>query len=442
MSRASASYAAPRAGFTIDPWVIIAFLYPLTQVIMVEFGGQLYLTDLAGMALLLYALQLPDFRQRLLQIRVVLFFLALWFIGQVLTDLYRETPIEDLARGWAKILFFGIQIAALWMFLPRKRSYLLAFGMGMALTFPLIVPPQYYEHVWKFGYGDGLMVALACLCCLTLPYIGSMRQYAPVLLALVAAFLLLQNARATFAVSIIAAAVCAIGLVLDRAPNLRRQLTPFTFAILLAIGVSATSALGAVYGATAESGLLGEKALVKYEAQSSGDLPLILGGRSESLVSVIAIQDSPVLGHGSWAKDRKYVEMFRTIRIRLGLNFPKTTYIESDRIPSHSYFFGSWVEAGILGALFWLGIFFMPLTACYYLLKRSEPLMPLIAVISLSLVWSIPFSPFGASARFTASYAIVAMLWFIISARRQHASTAPRPQQPYRAKPTKYQPAE
>ena len=55
-------------------------------------------------------------------------------------------------------------------------------------------------------------------------------------------------------------------------------------------------------------GLLGENARQIYEQQARGDLGLLIGGRSEILVSIRAIMDSPIIGHGSWAKDYRYSE--------------------------------------------------------------------------------------------------------------------------------------
>lgn len=107
----------------------------------------------------------------------------------------------------------------------------------------------------------------------------------------------------------------------------------------------------AIYGTAVESGLLGRDALVKYRDQTSGEVPLILGGRSESLVAVQAIADSPVLGHGSWARDRRYVELHHAIKVEYGLPVFDAERGKRDLIPTHSYLLGSWVEGGFLGGL-------------------------------------------------------------------------------------------
>jgi len=88
--------------------------------------------------------------------------------------------------------------------------------------------------------------------------------------------------------------------------------------------------------------------------QAHGEYGLIVGGRSEILVSAQAIMDSPILGHGSWAKNEEYAAMLNYLRESMG--YVAQGKHESGLIPTHSHIFGAWVEAGILGAVFWLWI--------------------------------------------------------------------------------------
>ena len=60
------------------------------------------------------------------------------------------------------------------------------------------------------------------------------------------------------------------------------------------------------YQYAARSGYLGEDAQKKYEMEASGKYGVLLGGRTELLASLPAVYDSPILGHGSWAKNRIY----------------------------------------------------------------------------------------------------------------------------------------
>ena len=88
----------------------------------------------------------------------------------------------------------------------------------------------------------------------------------------------------------------------------------------------------------------------------------MLGGRPEILVSSRAVLDSPILGHGSWAKDFKYNEMLNDLLIEQGKRENYLQDLDPDwrgLIPVHSHLMGAWVWAGILGAIFWAYIFWL-----------------------------------------------------------------------------------
>ena len=55
----------------------------------------------------------------------------------------------------------------------------------------------------------------------------------------------------------------------------------------------------------------------------------------------------------------------------------------------------------------------LPFAAFFHLMKARERLLPLIAYLGASLLWAVPFSPFGATERFMAAFQIVTLLWFV-----------------------------
>ncbi|MDH3662340.1 MAG: hypothetical protein OEU92_20315, partial [Alphaproteobacteria bacterium] len=189
---------------------------------------------------------------------------------------------------------------------------------------------------------------------------------------------------------------------------------PLSYGRMLVIGAMLfVTSFGALklYGYAAESGMLGEKSRQKYETQSAlGDLGILLGGRSESLVTVQAIQDSPLIGHGSWAKDRYYAELRQLMLYRLGF-VNRFIEPENDLIPTHSHLLGSWVEAGVGGALFWIGILGLVIAALRRLYASDDPLRPYLVFLMFLFIWDILFSPFGAQRRLTNGFLMVAALF-------------------------------
>ena len=56
----------------------------------------------------------------------------------------------------------------------------------------------------------------------------------------------------------------------------------------------------------------------KYEQESAGYYGVLLGGRPELLAELPAVYDSPILGHGSWAREPLYIIEQRQALLLLG----------------------------------------------------------------------------------------------------------------------------
>jgi hypothetical protein len=188
----------------------------------------------------------------------------------------------------------------------------------------------------------------------------------------------------------------------------RKLRTIFTVVILAAgvIGISRG------YAYAAQHGWLGADESEKYAVQSSGVGGVLLGGRSDLLASSAAIWDSPILGHGSWAKDPFYGALLVNSMEDLGYE-DATSGLEGDLIPSHSYFFGAWVESGIIGAIFWGWVLWFVAGALFRASGR-EPLFPFFAFVGIFVIWNVLFSPYGTDSRFTATYFIYAIIFLAL----------------------------
>jgi hypothetical protein len=155
--------------------------------------------------------------------------------------------------------------------------------------------------------------------------------------------------------------------------------------------------------------LLGDDARDKYLIQSSGDMGVLLGARAEILASAQAIIDSPVIGHGSWAKDPKYADILVSSLGQHGYEIQGES--ESDLIPSHSYIMGAWVEAGVVGAIFWFWALMLAVRSLVATQRGDSALALLVVFVAFNLLWNIPFSPFGAEARLYTAYYLSLMIF-------------------------------
>ena len=220
-------------------------------------------------------------------------FALLWFVGLVFSDLYRETPFGQYARGWAKIFFFVVNFTAIRLLIGKNAGHAVIFVFLLLVASAIklwlgvggiIISGGIFGPAWKFGYGT-LFAATVLLLSTVLILKPGTRIIGIVLPFLSAAFSLVLNARNLFGTSALAALVMAL------TSGRKRPFTPQAIAVFALIGGIASYGLISVYSYTASQGMLGQKALEKYEAQSQGDLGIVLGGRSESLDSIQAIMD-------------------------------------------------------------------------------------------------------------------------------------------------------
>jgi hypothetical protein len=355
--------------------------------------------------------------------------LAFWLIGAVVTDSARHTELANVVRGWSKIIVFTLSFFALAKLSGGRPARLAAFLLGMAAATcmaTLLFPSLFQEELpWKFGYATPLSLLAVVGASIRLngrpPSI--VRQVSlPLILAAVN---LALNFRSLFAILVAVAGVTAL-------VHLARILFPGRRIMGVATGMATITlfvlggwGVSQGYSQLAASGVLGQDALAKHQMQTQGDLGLLLGGRTESLASVQAIKDSPLLGHGSWAENRYYAELLLLELERSG-RAPQGGVVTSALIPSHSYFFGAWVESGIAGALFWLVAFVTSVVALLRLIDLRSTWTPFLAFCCIQLIWNIPFSPFAAEGRFmVAAQLLVALL--VIEATRKSRGFLVRP---------------
>ena len=179
---------------------------------------------------------------------------------------------------------------------------------------------------------------------------------------------------------------------------------------LIVIGGSWAGILSMGYKYAAQEGMLNEKAQQKYEAQTkkgSGPLALLMSGRGEFFVGLMAAFDEPFWGHGPWPLDTKgyYRDFLRDYGdyddYRRYEDYQNYLAMASGSfgyhaLPVHSMIIGNWVFFGILGFPYWIYI----LLRIIYLLRRYIDAIPqwfgYLSFIIPSLLWNIFFSPFGA----------------------------------------------
>jgi O-antigen ligase len=209
------------------------------------------------------------------------------------------------------------------------------------------------------------------------------------------------------------AVICILVFSLELYSRARERLAiKVPHAVIVFVGLIAVWICADIYKDLAVSGNLGVAAQEKYESQvisltGIGLLDTLFGGRSEILVSVRAVLDAPIWGHGSWAADYKYVAMYEYIAERLGADLGQ---VESDLIPSHSHLFGAWVESGVVGGLFFVYVLWIVGSRTFELTKSEHPNRMLLTFVGMTMVWDVLFSPFGGEMRIKTALGIAMLL--------------------------------
>ena len=397
-----------------DGWLaLVAFLAPAMSWLEASVFGRFFASELILLGLLpflclacgrMLAAPLP---------RTLLALGVLWLASQMLTDAVRETEFRDYARGWAKIGFFLANFCVLYMLLYGSRQRIVLFGVGAVVGGYLafwLNPSEFADsYPWKFGVGTATTM-LAVLVTQWRAYPENLILRALPLLT-VGVVHLTSGFRTMVGILMFSLVYMATQWMVGR-----RRVVPAPSPLrgLLFLVVCAVIGVGTIqfYEIAAESGYLDERSTLTYKRQSAGEFGVLLGGRPAILASGRAVMDSPILGHGSWVRNPDYAAYLLDARL-LGYNTPLSIGLEEELIPTHSHLMGAWVEAGILGAVFWAWVAFL----CLRVLSRAylirDRMVTLIAFIGFALLWDIVSSPFGGDRRlFTAWYVVLMMFAF------------------------------
>lgn len=427
-----------REGLLLDA---IAFFLPFSRLIEIHLVGNLFLHDILTPIVILL---LVGQRTSLRPLRTLLILLGVWLAGAVVTDFYRHTPFTDYARGWSKIILFGLNAIMVWMLTngQGRRLAIYTFSTGFALCLSAIIMPEEADLTdpWKFGLGYGVALTVASLSMsnrLNKRFGGNIGSW---MLGVVAIVSIFQNSRSLFAICALAAAYAPLARWISARPTWVRRFSPLSFMAIILAGLIVGQGLVAGYGSLAQSGFLGRDAQTKFLDQTKGNLNFLQGGRSESLVSLEAIADAPILGHGSWAKDPYYLQLLLVKMREAGLPSPGTFYSIGVKteflIPTHSYLFGSWVESGILGIPIWIYAFFLAFQSLYAIVKiRGQP-SALLSLVAFAMMWDVFFSPFASDTRILKGLEICILIAVASSLRKMGASELMRPQLPWSAAST------
>jgi hypothetical protein len=347
--------------------------------------------------------------------RTIALFGVLWAIAQLVSDIHNETQMLDAAKGvFAPIVFIGT-IVGLARYFKTHFSYFPSFLLGVTLgglISLLLFPTDYFNfNPWKWGLSSFFLSLIAILFSFFVNRKSKTLLFVVLIILMAVSFSFNSRSMAIFP---LIAALAYVSCYNKKESRTRRWLSgrwAATKALLVVLPALMLINVGATALFSSDEFLskLPGDAASTYKVQATGDFGILIGARSEILISGQALLDKPMLGHGSWAKDRDgYLDKYAVLRHQLGYNTRDDNQYESfssDLIPVHSYLMGAFVWAGIFGGLFWL----VTLSRVYRAFIATLSYLPYYFYFGMiGFVWDVFFSPFGANARWNASIFLAA----------------------------------
>src|SRR6266568_6830490 len=112
---------------------VFMFLIPVLQCVQFKSIGVIFASDLLLLAAFPPILLRSMHRLRQRQVQTVLLLGLAWFLGQVFTDVIRQSQPEDFLRGWSKIGLTITHFAVIWVLLRNSIRRFVLYGIGICI---------------------------------------------------------------------------------------------------------------------------------------------------------------------------------------------------------------------------------------------------------------------------------------------------------------------
>lgn len=395
---------------------LLLFLVGVFSRTQISIGGKIGIAELIMVACAPFVFV---YSYRTLKYDKVLWFfylVLLWIGGALYVDLSINNYLPFMMRGLAvPITVFGGAIC-LYGLLRKNPENLKWLLLGMAISGVVSVFIFQGGRAGDIATEEGVEAGVESVVnyklfwvnqattWLTLPLVAWYKKtpkwYMFAAMVVLIGFSLISGARSIFLVNVVSLALIAIG-------GKTRSSIAFSrrhYVAMAAIIVIAAVAANVIYRHAVVKGYMGDRELNKYEVQTaegSGILHLLMSGRGEFFIGLIAALDKPLVGHGSVALDdgryrsdflKKYgsdEEIARTIRMLAKHSG------ELFHIPSHSHIICYWMWHGIFALIFWFSTIVL---AVKTLMRRLHVIPGWYGYFSITIpmfFWDVFFSPFS-----------------------------------------------
>jgi len=394
---------------TLKPFL---FLLPSLMFLKFNFIGELYITELISLFILIISFK-KEYFFIVQNLKTFYFFSFIFLIAQIISDLYMNTPANDYLRGWSNIIFFIINVTTLLILIKNKieNIYIFSYGLIFGIFLTFFLDPNVYAQggqYWKFGIGYALTFLIALITTRISFHNLNLKIFIFLFLSVLNFYMGFRSlAGVCFLVSVL--------IVISRFSIIKSfyksdKSDAYKIFFISIVIITSMYLLNFIYSFLASNNYLGDMEALRFRSQS-GFFGVLVGGRQELLTYFYAISDSPFIGYGSWPDNPFYDELLSDLLVKYGyLNATVQNY-SGEKLPIHSHIFGAWVTAGIFGTLIWIWLLIKILRALIIIFKDDNNWIAYFALVCIWFSWDIFFSTFKGDGRFYGAYFVYLILF-------------------------------
>ena len=407
----------------------LLFLIGMFSMTQINLGGRLGIAELfmVACAPFVFIKNIPILRKD--GVLYYFVFILLWIVGAIVTDTLKGNYLLFALKGIAVPITVFANVVCVYVLLRKDYDNLKWFMLGVALSGVVsififqrggsaqIAEEQGLEAGAEAIMGYKLFWTNQLTAWLGLPIVGWYRKtsktYAVAILLFLCVFNLFSGGRSMFLIASFSVLLIVFGGKERRSLVFIKRHIVLMILSLGIVGVTVSS----TYKYMVRQGYMGEAETIKYEQQTSrgsGILNLLMAGRGDFFIGLIAALDKPIMGHGSVAiDDHGYILDFLTkygsiedykrlvkIREKYGVRI----------IPAHSHIINYWMWHGIFALIFWCCTIYL---AVKTLLRRMHIYPPWYGYLAIYLplfCWDVLFSPFGMRVSEAALFSVFLLL--------------------------------
>jgi hypothetical protein len=327
----------------------------------------------------------PTRMQQLGWHKLLIYCIGAMALGYVVSDIYRGTSGDNLARGWARVAFLGIDLVSIGYLIDGswKRLQLFVFSLALGGTVNALLSGPLNGLWWEFGFG-----ALVSL----------------LLLFLVAG-------RATIVQVCVATALAILAEVLEaRSLGGICLLTGALFGLRYARGILRPLAILGLLGSLAAFVVATNEVVFQNVDKEASNVER----RSMIETAGEAFISSPLIGQGSWFTASKLISLLEERRERLDPHFHGYSPEEARLVSIHSQLLIALAEGGILGGAFFIAFGALLLKTMRSLTRNPVPHRAFVLYVVIDGLWNVCMSPFSGVSRVAINLGVCTCLLVIL----------------------------